>query len=215
MSTKAKARKEERKKETEMLNRKRQLIKDCEQIEDLLTLVPMFKEFNKNGINAEIAAFNKFPEGILEWALKLIETNMKTIYENTWGWNPDSKEGELIHESARFLIAFSNKEPIGFIHFRFELENGEASSFIYDIQIEPKYFRKGLGRFLLQAVELITLKQKLDSVMLSIFKENVVGRAFFNSMKYVQHKTSPTVYDPENAHEYDHEILYKSLVKKN
>lgn len=213
MSQKVKARKEERKRETEMLNRKRGQIKESEAIEDLLTLIPIFKEFNKNGIEAEIVSFNKMPDEIIDWALKLVEKNMKKIYEDTWGWNADTKEGELIHESARFLIAFAGGKPIGFIHFRFELENGETSSFIYDIQIEEGFVRKGLGRFLLQAVEFITLKLKLDSVMVSVFKENVAGRAFFHSMKYIQHKTSPVVSDPENAHEYDNEILFKPLVK--
>lgn len=212
--SRAKAKKAALKAETEMINRKRSQISECEKLEDPLSLVPMFKKFNKNGISAEVVSLCKCPEEFEEWAFKLIETNMKAIYEDTWGWNPDSKEAELLDESARFLFAFTNEQPIGFIHYRFEFDNYETSAFIYDIQIEEAFRGKGLGKFLLQAVEFIALKLKLECVMTNVFKNNVQGRGFFKHMHYVVHKTSPAIMDPENEHEYDHEILFKSLTKK-
>ena len=46
--SRAKAKKAAIKAETEMINRKRNQIAECEKIEDALSLVPMFKKFNKN-----------------------------------------------------------------------------------------------------------------------------------------------------------------------
>ncbi|OHT08978.1 N-alpha-acetyltransferase 40 [Tritrichomonas foetus] len=215
MSARVKAKKAAIRAETELINQKRAQIAECEKLEDPLSLVPMFKKFNKNGLNVDVSALNKCPEEFEEWAFQLIEKNMKAIYEETWGWNPDSKEAELLDESARFLFAYnSENQPVGFVHYRFEFDNLETKSFIYDIQLEEEFQGKGLGKFLLQAVEFITLKLKLDCVMTTLFKENVKGRGFFKHMHYQVHKTSPALMDPENEHEYDHEILYKPLVKK-
>ena len=215
MTSRAKAKKAAIKAETELINRKRAQISDAQKIEDLLSLVPMFKKFNKNGLEADVASLQHCPDEVEEWAFQLIEKNMKDIYDAAWGWNPDSKEAELLDENARFLFAYSKDNlPIGFVHFRFELDNLEASTFIYDIQLEEQFRGKGLGKFLLQAVEFITLKLKFDYVMTTVFKENVKGRGFFKHMHYQVHKTSPAFMDPENEHEYDHEILYKPLVKK-
>lgn len=214
MSSRGKDKKLARKLETEMINRKRAQIKECESLEDPLSLVPIFQTFNKNGVEAKLISFTKIPEEFENWAFSLIETNMKQIYEDTWGWKPEAKEAELFDESSRFLIAFTNEAPVGFVNYRFEFDNKETSAFIYDIQIEKQYQTKGLGKFILQAVEFIALKLKLDCIMTTVFKENVQGRGFFKHMHYLVHNSSPAIMDPENEHEYDHEILFKSLVKK-
>jgi GNAT superfamily N-acetyltransferase len=216
MSTRAKAKKKERQQETNLLNAKRALMNECEQIEDPLALVPMFKSFNKNGISATLVSANKCPEEFEEALFNMIEKHMKGIYENTWGWNPDNKLAELFHDSARFILAFveSSPQPIGFVHYRFELDRAEASAYIGDIHVDEAYQGKGLGKFMLQSVEFIALKLKLDAVRVNLFKINDKGRGFFRRMKYIHHSESPAIVDPENDHEYDHEVLFKSLVKK-
>ena len=216
MSTKAKAKRAEIRRQTELINQKRKQIEECNALEDALELVPMFKKFDRNGVKATLVAASRCPEEFEECAFKLIEHNMKQIYENSWGWKPEAKEAELFDESARFIFAFVEEkpQPVGFVHYRFELEKSETSAFIYDIHLEEAYRSKGLGKWMLQAVEFIALKMKLDCVMVTLLKENTVARGFFRHMKYNHHPTSPAVFDPENDMEYDHEILFKSLVKK-
>ena len=216
MSSKGKAKRAEIRRQSELLNQKRKQIQDCEEIEDALELVPMFKKFDRNGLKATLVAVKQCPEEFEACAFELIEHNMKQIYENTWGWKPEAKEAELLDESARFIFAFVEEkpEPVGFIHYRFELDRAETSAFIYDIQLEEAYRGKGLGKWLLQSVEFIALKLKLDCVIVTLFKENTIARGFFRHMKYVHHSSSPAVADPENDMDYDHEVLFKSLVKK-
>jgi GNAT superfamily N-acetyltransferase len=216
MTSRAKAKKAERLQETNLLNAKRALIEECEGIEDPLEMFPSFKSFNRNGISVTLAAAKQCPEEFEDALLTLVEKNMKVIYENTWGWEPDKKAGELRDPSARFILAFVEETPlpIGFIHYRFELEKTEASAFIYEIHLEAEYCGKGLGRFMLQCLEFIALRLKLDAVIVTLFKLNEQARGFFRHMKYVQHSGSPVIADRENEHEYDHEVLFKSLVKK-
>lgn len=219
MSTRAKAKKLARQQETAMLNTKRKLVEEAEACENLLELVPMFTKFNKNDIHAELKSFNHVPEDdetghYEEWAFSLVKKNMKDIYEKTWGWNEEVKEAEFYHDSSRFIIAFLGKIPIGFIHFRFELDHQKTTTYIYDIHVEEELRQKGLGKYLVQAVEFITLKLHLDMVAVTVFKENPDARAFFRALKYIQHPFSPAVIDPESDHEYDHEILCKHLTKQ-
>lgn len=49
---------------------------------------------------------------------------MKTLYEQShWGWNKSSKHKELTEPTAWYLIAFLDDEPVGFSHFRYDLDD--------------------------------------------------------------------------------------------
>ncbi|OHS94464.1 N-alpha-acetyltransferase 40 [Tritrichomonas foetus] len=215
MTSKAALRRQKIKEETEMLNAKRKLIADAEAIEDLLADIPMFKKFDRNGLKATVTSYNGCPEDLQDWAFELTARHMKQYYENSWGWSDKNKRTELFEEHSRYLIATNEEnQPIGFIHIRFELELKDTTCYVYELQVEDKYQRKGLGRFLMQAAEFIALKRKMESVMLTVFIDNAASRAFYKGMNYHLHPSTPFLADPEAATEYNYEILTKSLVKK-
>ncbi|KAH0791146.1 N-alpha-acetyltransferase 40 [Histomonas meleagridis] len=211
--SKAKLRRQKIKEETEMLNNKRQLIREAEACEDLLADIPMFKNFNKNGLKCTVKSYIACPDEYKDWVFNLTSRHMKTYYENTWGWSDKNKRTELFEESSRYLIAIDDQErPIGFIHIRFEFELKETTLYVYELQIEDEFQRKGLGLFLMQAAEFIALKKKMESVMLTVFKENTGARAFYRKLHYKLHPSSPEISYPEDP-VHDHEILFKPLVK--
>ncbi len=76
----------------------------------------------------------------------------------------------------------------------------------YELQAEPECRRKGLGRFMLQVLELLAFRAGLTKVILTVFKHNEAARAFFRSCSYTLDETSPeeTLLDS-----YDYEILSK------
>lgn len=211
MSSKAKAKKERIRAETKMLNEKRAIISEALLVQDYLSIVPSFRHYNKDDLHAELIAYNQVPDEHEEWMFHLVETNMKAFYESSFGWDQAIKEGEFYHPDSRFILAFVEGHPFAFIHFRFEVEASEAGAFIYDIHVEPELKRKHVGKLLLQSVELISLKLKMDVVKVLLFKDNIEGRQFFRAMHYVQHSTSPAVVDPQGDIEYDHEILAKTF----
>jgi GNAT superfamily N-acetyltransferase len=217
MATRAKQKKAQLRQETETLNKKRAQLEECKAIEDAMTIVPMFKKFDRNGIKSTFLSMKKCPEELEEFTFNVIENHLKTLYEETWGWEGDEKAAELYDSSARFLFAVPDvdpPEPFGFVHYRFELDRTETALYIYDIHVRDDVMGKGLGKALLQTLEFLALKLRLDAVIVTILKANTQGMGFFGHMKYVQHASSPSVQDPESAHEYHQEVLYKSLVKK-
>lgn len=208
-----KAKRELIKEQTKILNAKRALIESTRNIDNLMLIVPFLSNFNKVELKVTAISFNKVPEEYVDWAFGLVSKNMKTFYENAWGWDAEVKESEMYHEDSRFIIAFYKDHPIGFIHFRMELEDGEASLFIYDIHVEDELQRNGLGKWLVQIVEFLGLKLGYDSILVSCLKENTAGRKFFRKMNYTLHKQSPAIADPENEFNYHHELLCKQLKK--
>lgn len=214
--SKAQLRKQKIKEETELLNSKKKLISDAEAIEDLLADIPMFKNFDKNGLKCTVTAYNSCPEELKDWVYEITARHMQKYYENSWGWSDKNKKIELFEEHSRYLIAkqVDTNRPIGFIHIRFEMEYKETTCYVYEIQIEDEFQRHGLGRFLLQAAEFIALKRKMESVMLTVFVDNTASRAFVKKMNYQLHPSTPVLADRENSPEYSHEVLFKPLVKK-
>jgi ribosomal protein S18 acetylase RimI-like enzyme len=212
--SRAKARKEKLKEETTLLNAKRQLISEAEAIPDLLSDHPMFRQFNRNGLSCTVTFYTSCPLEYQDWIFAITARNMKEYYDTAWGWSDKNKRQELFEEHSRYLIATVDNAPIGFIHIRFEMERLTVLLYVYELQIETEYQRKGLGRFLMQAAEFIALKRKMEAVMLTVFKANTAARQFYEKMKYQTHSTSPDR-DPEDALEACYEILYKPLIKKS
>lgn len=120
-----------------------------------------------------------------------------------WGWNDDNKREELMDEAAWYLIARSSIDDslLGFSHFRFDLDEGIEVlywyynyyhyfrkfvviivHFSYELQLERSVRRKGLGKFMMQILELVAFKNHMRKVVLTILKYNE-GSDFFRAIK--------------------------------
>ena len=92
-----------------------------------------------------------------EVIIDLLEINMKKLYEESeWGWNAKNKRDEMLDDHAWYLLA---EKPDGtlvaFSHFRFDMDYDDEVLYVYEIQVDPTYQRKGLGRFMMQVLELL------------------------------------------------------------
>ena len=208
------AKKAAEKAKTELFNQMRRDVSAALENPDLLSLIPMFKTFNKNGIEGTAEYYQKLSPEMLKWALELTDKNMHDYYERTWGWNENKKINELKDREARFIVLKTGETPIGFIHIRFEFEDNLSHVYIYELQIDPKYQRHGLGKFLLQAAELIAMKTGMYCTMLTVLKVNEPAMKFYLKNNYKLDPISPGRADPEYADEYFHEILYKDVKKR-
>ena len=91
-------------------------------------------------------------------------SDRQEIYVNSYGeWSNARKRAELDDAAARFLFAFSvaedgAEEPVAFSHFRFEFEGAAAVLYVWELQLTEPVQRKGLGKFIMQLLELIGRK---------------------------------------------------------
>lgn len=152
-----------------------------------------------------------------DWMYALTETNMRKMYEQTWGWNSLEKRRELNHQNAKFVLAVEMKKkkkcdddgstkseeemedeevPVAFAHFRFEVDDDDvASVYIYELQVERTKKRLGLGRLLMRACEKIAVELGLKHMALTVLKKNEGARAFYEKIGYEE-----TDHAPADAH---------------
>ena len=152
--------------------------------------------------------------------LCLFERNMGELYKkSSWGLDKGRKSAELKHANARYLLVettTSNKEHrqqlAGFVHFRFDYDDEEQPMdtvlYVYEIQIDEKFRRQGLGKRLMGIAEEIAAKAEVSKVLLTVFKSNQVAMDFYKRLDYGIDASSPSNHN-EPA---DYEILSKSVV---
>lgn len=151
-------------------------------------------------------------EEVKDWMLELVRDNMKEMYIDAgWGWDDGQKRRELVDEAARYLIAFNAEgERIGFTHFRLMMEGLHEVLYVYELHLVESARRKGLGKRLMQLMELIAIKESMRWVMLTVFKENESAQAFYtDKLKYAVDEISPG--RTSVAREFTYDILSKCV----
>uniref|UniRef100_A0A0D9VLM2 N-alpha-acetyltransferase 40 n=1 Tax=Leersia perrieri TaxID=77586 RepID=A0A0D9VLM2_9ORYZ len=162
------------------------------------------------------------------------EVNMEEPYGIEWPSEEKVKRRQMVAPEARYIFvrqssnAFSTKNImkqghnstheacnedrlIGFVHYRFVLEEDVPVVYVYELQVEPSAQGKGLGKFLMELIELIACKSQMGAVMLTVQKANNLAMAFYMKLRYVISSTSPSRVDPLIGLEKNYKILCKTF----
>ncbi|XP_015128477.1 N-alpha-acetyltransferase 40 isoform X3 [Gallus gallus] len=182
-SSKAKEKKQKRLEERAAMAAVCAKVEAANKLEDPLEAFPVFKKYDRNGLNVSIECKRvaSLERATVDWAFELTKTNMQTLYEQSeWGWKDREKRDELTDERAWFLIAREpSARPVAFSHFRFDVECGDEVLYCYEVQLESQVRRRGLGKFLLQILQLVANSTQMKKVMLTVFKHNHGAYQFF------------------------------------
>ena len=163
------------------------------------------------------------PQSIHDSCLSLFEENMGDMYrQSSWGLNMKEKDDELKHPTARFLIIMDDNEEedkdnpklLAFAHFRFEVDDEEHPTkevlYLYEIQIHESARRNGIGKRMMQILEIMAMQMQMRKVVLTVFDSNKGAFDFYTKLKYQVDETSPSQFEGEEA---DYEILSKVVFK--
>lgn len=143
--------------------------------------------------------------------MTLFETLMRVMYENSnWGWDEEDKLSEWKHQKTRIIIVternsktdtslWSNEVPqddqeiVAFMCIRFEIgaNKNECSLYVYELHVDSRYQRRGLGEELMRIAKCLALDFKMDKVMLTVFRSNQQALKFYSKLKYSTDKSSP------------------------
>eukprot|EP00903_Cladosiphon_okamuranus_P018756 g17258.t1 len=117
-------------------------------------------------------------------------------------------------EEGRGAAEADGERLAGYCHFRFawdqdDNEDGEGVGgtedvlYVYELQVASWAKRRGLGRRMMQALELLANRHGMTKVMLTVFKENTQAMSFYTKkMKYGVDKDSPSNWDqPDEVYE--------------
>ena len=114
-------------------------------------------------------------------------------------------------------LAANPSDLLAYVHFRFETDEATQRPilYVYEVQLrdEPKTRRKGLGRFLMQLLELAARTSSssgvgLEAISLTVQDSNHAAAALYASLGYVRDAGSPC---PLEEPEAGYTILTKPL----
>lgn len=110
-------------------------------------------------------------------------------------------------------LASSPSDLLAYVHFRFETdeESQRPILYVYEVQLrdDPRTRRKGLGRFLMQLLELSARRSGgLEAIALTVQDTNHAAAALYASLGYVRDPGSPC---PLEEPEAGYTILTKPL----
>lgn len=148
---------------------------------------------------------------------------MESVYGSEWQTEEKSKRQELVSPEACYLFVYessstdanrvselvearcsykvdaSDKDPIvAFVQYRFTLEEEIPVLYVYELQLEPHVQGMGLGKFLMQLIELIAREVMYLSKILwfilytpSVHKKECLGTFFIVQKRicYLKYKT--------------------------
>jgi ribosomal protein S18 acetylase RimI-like enzyme len=211
-STTGKEKRQQRKEEIARISASQAVVNKANNQEDPMAPFPVFRKFEKNGLTVilECKLCGSLDLATVDWIFNLEKRNMKALYEQCeWGWNDKIKKEEMTDDRAWYLIARTpepESKPVAFSHFRFDMDYGDEVLYCYELQLEEQVRRKGLGKFMLQILELIGFSAHMKKVVLTVLKHNPEAKAFFTALKYTTDETSP---EDNVLEQYSYEILSK------
>ncbi|XP_014505965.1 N-alpha-acetyltransferase 40 isoform X1 [Vigna radiata var. radiata] len=229
---------EKRPKRSEVLAKKKtveELIKAARAQKDHLAPFPAFRHFHAKGLSLCLKSGhgNKLSSTVKTYIQSLLKLNMEGPYGSEWPEEEKVKRREMVDHEAHYVfvheVANSNADEmttiltaaetstcclknsgplVGFVQYRFVLEEEIPVLYVYELQLEPRVQGKGLGKFLMQLLEFMAQKNCMGAVMLTVQKANVLAVDFYISkLRYIISATSPSKVNPMMNKSY--EILCK------
>lgn len=234
--------KEKKLKRKEVLEKKKaidEIIKAAYAVKDHLAAFPPFCQYDRNGLSVflETGSGEQLSNHMKKYIQNLLKANMEAPYGSEWPIEEKVKRREMVAPEARYIFvresrnSSPNEKPvktndgghctgwvgdgdpvIGFVHYRFIVEEDIPVIYVYELQLEACAQGKGLGKFLMQLIELIARKNRMGAVMLTVQKANVSAMNFYtNKLRYIISIISPSRVDPLIGVEKSYEILCKTF----
>jgi GNAT superfamily N-acetyltransferase len=167
-SSKGKKKKLQHKQRLSEIAKSQAVVAEANKVVDPMQHFAAFRKFDRNGLQltVECKRASEMSHEDLNWAFRITKLNMQDIYDTGgWKWNDRKTRVELEHEMSWFLIARDSDTPVAFVMFRYELGDEDMEiCYCYEAQIEKQYRSKGLGKFLLQLLELLCYRLEVEDV---------------------------------------------------
>jgi GNAT superfamily N-acetyltransferase len=148
-------------------------------------------------MHAQFFASATLPPNLLNWTLNLLESQLKSHYENApdfGGWNPIEKQQDLLDPTGRFIFLFPihQETPIGVLYFQFVKEetltshqdpSGHcAALYVLELLVDPQYHGQNIGHWFMELAMDLGKGYGMEKVMLTCFKSNARALRFYEKM---------------------------------
>lgn len=204
---------------------------------DHLSSFSQFRNYKYNGHSFYLKSGHgdKLSSKLKHYIRNILKINMERVFGSEWQAEEKVKRKEMVSPEARYIFVYetvdsdadqmsesagergsrtvraSDKDNlVGFVHFRFTLEEEVPVLYVYELQLEPRVQGKGLGNFVMQLIELIACENHMSAVVLTVQKENLLAMNFYTSkLRYTISSISPSKVNQLIGLEKSYEILCK------
>ena len=98
---------------------------------------------------------------------------------------------DRINKKESFIfLCFSNNEPAGFVQLyeTFDSLNINKKLILYDLYVDKKYRKNGIGRKLMDKAKKLAKFKKIQNIELSTAKNNKKAQSLYESLDYKRDK---------------------------
>lgn len=138
---------------------------------------------------------------VLDACFSLVEASSAKDYKlSEMKWSASSKRKEMLLPDMRYLVIRDqlreadgdSPRPVhGFISFMTTYEDGHEVLYVYEIHLASASRGQGIGKVLLNMIEQIGRRIKVEKVMLTVFKSNKRAVKWYDRMAYTVDDFSP------------------------
>ena len=133
------------------------------------------------------------PQHLQEGVFEMIKSSVSQFYDDSCPWCDVEKRAELLHPDMWNILASTGDCNLGFVNFRFDMDEGYDVIYLYEIQVDPQAQRKGIGSVMMGIVERIAFENNITKVVLTSHRKNTVSQKFFREkLGYSDDESSPT-----------------------
>lgn len=112
-----------------------------------------------------------------------------------WSWNPAWVTAHIRGHDSNVLTAWADGQLVGFAIMQFFAEHAHLNL----LAVDPAYRRVGIGRQLLEWLEVTAQEGGIFSVHLEVRAENLGARAFYRALGYQEARYIPGYYSGQEA----------------
>uniref|UniRef100_A0A804I9J0 N-alpha-acetyltransferase 40 n=1 Tax=Musa acuminata subsp. malaccensis TaxID=214687 RepID=A0A804I9J0_MUSAM len=211
--------KEKKIKRKEVLEKKKaidEIIKKASSVKDHLVSFPPFCHYERNGLSVclESGLGDQLAPPVKKYIQNLLKVNMEGPYGPEWQMEEKVKRREMVSPEAHYIFVRQSTNTTSNENLSTKSEETTYPGQTGDRNrlLETCTQRKGLGKFLMQLIELIARKNHMGAVMLTVQKANVLAMNFYTTkLRYVISNISPSRVDPLIGAEKSYEILCKTF----
>ncbi|XP_047968420.1 N-alpha-acetyltransferase 40 isoform X2 [Salvia hispanica] len=205
-------------------------IKAASSVKDHLDTCPHFRHYRGNGLHAHLESGrgDRLPVRTKQYIQNLLKLNMEAPFGPEWSDEEKIKRRDMVAPEARYIFVHEVSDEdadkaldlrdverpcnckgsiVGFVHYRFTLEEEVPVLYVYELQLEHRVQGKGLGKFLMQLIELIASQNGMGAVVLTVQRANPMAMNFYIcKLRYTIAAISPSKVNPLGP-EKNYEIL--------
>jgi N-alpha-acetyltransferase 40 len=150
-------------------------------------------------LQLSLTSWTDMPASLREACIALIELTSGSHYQaSEKGWSRSRKLKEMRHPAMKYLLLLFLPLPLtegqdetgnpdkigGFLSFMITEEDGHEVVYCYELHLQPKLQRNGVGKRMMMVMEVIGDRVGVEKAMLTVFRSNERAVKAYGSWGY-------------------------------